>query len=386
MPKTVACAALMLIVICACGTVNKPATSEEATQSELLFSINADIPPLSLLSSSASSAGQLVASMPLIISGEGGPSSALVRMAARTYQAEHGGVLAEVNTGDAFIAAVRNFVRDNGQVSTFVYFGHGNEVGLFVNQAPGVHGSIYANDPRLAADYSAASIYELSSALFAPSARAIFYGCNIARNHPAETFASAFANYFHATVVAATGPTEFSRKPDATDTHAYFSYLPGGYSGPVYMVPTDPAHGFLEVAPSPGGIGGYADVTENLQAAAAIERLAGYGLSVGSDGLFQPYLAVTYQTAQSFCEVTTIVSELCRPTVKDPSAPMRNLEALALLMDAKNIAVRKTPGSHLGYIQAAQRLDILTPGFVNRRWITRAEMAELTVRVMDNSH
>jgi hypothetical protein len=328
----------------------------------------------------------VTSSIPLIIAGEGGPAKAMVHLAAVTYQKEHGGVLVDVHNGDEFIWAIRQFIQGHGKISNFVYFGHGNQVGLFVNQEPGINGSLYANDPRLNDGYRAASIYELPATVFASGSLATFYGCNIARYAPKETMASAFANYFHTTVIASTGPTEFSRSKDSVDRYPDSLSLPSNFSGPVYMVPTFPQKGFITVEPSKGGLSGYSDVTENLAAADAIQELSKRGLSLNTSALFEPYKVITYADAEKFCITATQNSSACQTNAEDKSALIRNLDALVLLMNAFHIPVPHTKTPITGYISEAHNRGFLIPDFTHKRWLTRGEIAMLTWNIIKQEH
>ena len=76
----------------------------------------------------------------LIILGEGGPSGNMFVKAAETYKRENGGVSYEVHSGDEMVAAINDFVEKHGKIDHFQYFGHGNSVGFYVNQAPNING------------------------------------------------------------------------------------------------------------------------------------------------------------------------------------------------------------------------------------------------------
>ena len=88
----------------------------------------------------------------LIILGEGGPSGNMFVKSAETYKRENGGVSYEVHSGDEMVAAINDFVDTYGKIDHFEYFGHGNSVGFYVNQAPNINGAFYHNDPELNKD------------------------------------------------------------------------------------------------------------------------------------------------------------------------------------------------------------------------------------------
>ncbi len=116
----------------------------------------------------------------LIIIGEGGPSGSMFQKAADTYAKEKQSERYTVHSGDEFIAAMRDYFTKHGPLEHLEYFGHGNNVGLYINQAPNINGALYANDPRVDRDYIAASIYELPANTFIPGGSIRFNGCNVA--------------------------------------------------------------------------------------------------------------------------------------------------------------------------------------------------------------
>ena len=186
----------------------------------------------------------------LLIVGEGGPSGGLFIKAAETYRREHGGVIYPVDGGDSFVDAMEDFVAKYGAIDHLEYFGHGNSVGLYVNQAPNVNGGLYANDPQLDENYLAASIYQLPADIFSARGDIRFNGCNVAEGFPElPTLAQSFANYFGVKVEAPRGPTEFSKTPDLVDPIPDSKYLGSDFAGPVYMVSTYVDKSFVEVFP-----------------------------------------------------------------------------------------------------------------------------------------
>jgi len=126
------------------------------------------------------SAEIVVKKPPLIIIGEGGPSGSMFQKAADTYAREKQGERYTVHSGDEFVAAMRDYASKHGPIQHLEYFGHGNSVGLYINQAPNINGALYANDPRVNKDYIAASIYELPKDTFTPGGSVRFNGCNVA--------------------------------------------------------------------------------------------------------------------------------------------------------------------------------------------------------------
>lgn len=124
---------------------------------------------------------EVVVSKPaLIIIGEGGPSGSMFQKAADTYAKTNVSERYTVHSGDEFIAAMRDYTTKHGPIQHLEYFGHGNSVGLYINQAPNINGALYANDPRVNKDYIAASIYELPRETFVPGGSIRFNGCNVA--------------------------------------------------------------------------------------------------------------------------------------------------------------------------------------------------------------
>jgi hypothetical protein len=104
----------------------------------------------------------------------------MFQRAADTYAKEKQSERFTVHSGDEFIAAMREYVTKHGPIQHLEYFGHGNSVGLYINQAPNINGALYANDPRVDTDYIAASIYELPKETFVSGGSVRFNGCNVA--------------------------------------------------------------------------------------------------------------------------------------------------------------------------------------------------------------
>lgn len=227
---------------------------------------------------------------PLVIVGEGGPSGSLFEYAANTYVKEHGGIKYTVHDGDAFIDAMQEFRKKHGPIESFVYFGHGNEIGLYVNQELHVNGGLYASDPILHAKFRAASLYELPQTVFATGSTALFYGCNVARNEVGlDSFAEQFANHFQTQVKAATGPTEFSFEEDTRMQKRMPAKIA---DASLYMLPTFSDKGFVTIDPSPTGVGGYNDVYKSMEAADALSFFSKRGLRLGSESLFYPFQSI----------------------------------------------------------------------------------------------
>jgi hypothetical protein len=318
-----------------------------------------------------------IAAVPIVIVGEGGTSGFLFQYAADTFIKENGGVKYTVHDGDEFMQSMRTFKNEHGAISEFVYFGHGNEVGLYVNQAPNINGALYANDPALNEPFRAGSIYDLPRETFASGSLATFYGCNVAKtNDEQDSFAEQFANHFNVTVIAATGPTEFSFSKDAKQ----FIKVPASViTQPLYMVPTADDKGFITVEPSPFIIG-YDDVHESSAAADAITELSKRGLLFDASGSFRPYASITYDDAQKFCMI--INPDDCDITGADPTEKMRNTAALKMLLDAAGYKLKKTGQPYQAQIHFATINNMLTPDFTHKRWYTRAEMAMLTAKIL----
>ncbi|MBU0981884.1 S-layer homology domain-containing protein [Patescibacteria group bacterium] len=320
----------------------------------------------------------------LIIVGEGGPSGSMFSFTARTFQKENGGEIYEVHSGDEFNAAIRDYTEKHGLISHLEYFGHGNNVGLYVNQEPGINGGLYANDPALDESYIAASIFELSSDIFTQKGDITINGCNIANGYPEKnTLAQEFANYFDVPVSAPTGPTQFSSAPDLIQEIPNGNYLDSSFQGDVYLVPTYQAKAFVTVQPQP--ITNFKDVRNGQSYVKATTELTMHGLNLGfEDQKFLPYKIITYGQARDFCAVAVGDRELCTVRGYDSEdEPIRNLYALKMLVDAYDITLPASDPWHRSYISWAN--DLLTQDFINKKWYTRAEMAELTWNFINNS-
>lgn len=322
-----------------------------------------------------------VAQIPLIIAGEGGPSQSLFTKTALTYAAENGGVTYEVRDGDAFVAAMREFRERHGRITKFAYFGHGNAVALFVNQQPGVNAAVYANDPVRNDAFRSASVYQLPGDTFAEGAMVEIFGCNTAAGFPAaDSFAQRFADHFSVTVRAATGPTEFSARPDKKERVRI-----DDPAAPAYLVATYEDQGYVSVAPRPHFENGFADVRKGQPYADAIMKLRQLGLlpDVSADR-FAPYRDATYGDAKRFCELAFpgAACELTPEYGYKADSPIRNLHALRMLADAVEAGVAPAAGSHEPYLRWADTRGLLTEDFPNKKWYTRAEMAQLTANVL----
>lgn len=311
----------------------------------------------------------------LLIAGEGGPSGNMFVKAATTYQKINGGDIYEVRDGDEFIAAVRDFFSKNGKIDHLEYFGHGNEIGLYINQEPNVNGGLYANDPALDEDYRAASIYELPSDVFSKFGWIKFNGCNVAKGFPeANSLAQSFANYFGVDVLASLGPTEFSGNPYVVDPIEDSNYLNPDFDGDVYMVATYSGKNFVVIAPQAISASGFVDVYT-----VAVKELVDRGLELDfKDGRFLPYKNITYGEARKFCVVVFGDEDKCRIDFENEDKLMRNLEALKLLVDAKGVSLKPTNPWHESYIWWAKNEGLLTVDFTSKKWYTRGEMAELS--------
>lgn len=316
---------------------------------------------------------------PLVIIGEGGSSGYLFQYAADTFVREHGGERYTVHDGDEFVAAMQDFASKHGPIRSFIYMGHGNEVGLYVNQAPGVNGALYANDPALNELYRAASIYDLSPRLFASGALATFYGCNVAKERLGfDSFAEHFADHFRVDVIASEGPTEFSFDADGKE---FVKGPVASINRPVYMIPTAQDKGFVDIKPSLRGIAGYDDVTAGMEAADAIAFLDMRGLRLVEAHLFRPYQSITGKDARAFCKVVN-PSAACVPEGGGDADLIRNTAFLKMLLDAQGIQLKKTADPYQAQISFAAANGLLTPDFTRRRWFSRAEAAMLTANIV----
>ncbi len=319
------------------------------------------------------------ATPPLVIVGEGGTSGYLFQYAADTYIQENGGSKYNVHDGDEFIGAMKDFKKTYGPISSFVYFGHGNEVGLYVNQAPNINGALYANDPALNKKFRAASIYDLPTTMFATGSTALFYGCNVARDDEGlDSFAEQFANHFHTTVSASTGPTEFSFQKDTRT----LSKMPAKIvDQSLYMIPTFSDKGFVKLDASKNNISGYDDVYASMEASKAITALGKLGLRLGSGSSFFPYQSITATDARAFCQLIDSNAACDTSEVAD-SDLYRNTSALKLLLDAAGFAIKKTKTHFEGEIYFAGNNNLLTHDFIHKRWYTREDMAMLTWNIL----
>lgn len=316
----------------------------------------------------------------LIIVGEGGPSGALFTLAAQTYQREHGGVIHQVTNGDEFVSVMKTFTDEYGAINHLEYFGHGNPVGLYVNQVPNVNGGLYANDPALDQEYLAASIYETEPTLFTENGWIQFNGCNVADGYPERTsLAQEFSNHFEVDVFAPMGPTEFSSLPDVIQPIENSNTLSSGYAGDVYMVPTYASEGFVVVHPQPLSVSGFVDVHEGQSYEEAVVELTRRGLDLDFESArFLPYQIITYAEAVAFCAVAVGDVGKCSMEGHDPTESIRNLRALQMLLDARGIELAVTDPWHQAYVSWASQRDLLTDDFIHKKTYTRGEMAELT--------
>lgn len=316
----------------------------------------------------------------LLILGEGGPSGGMFVKAAATYQKEHGGDSYEVHSGDEFVAAMRDFYQRRGPIDQLVYFGHGNHVGLYVNQAPNVNGALYANDPILNDLYVSASIFELPREIFREGGHILFNGCNVADGYPEKrTLAQDFANYFDIIVDAPRGPTEFSRTPDVVDPIPNSNFLDADFDGEVYMVPTYLEKAFVTVEPQPR-TDVFVDVREGQSFEEAVYGLFERGLNLDyGENLneFDPYAVITYGEAREFCRVALGDVEKCRMEGAEDER-IRNLRALQMLVDAYGVDLKWSNPWYNSYIYWAGQEGLLTEDFVQKKWFTRAEMAEMS--------
>ncbi len=315
---------------------------------------------------------------PLVIVGEGGTSGYLFQYAADTYVKENGGEKFTVHDGDEFIRVMKEFGEKHGAISSFVYFGHGNDVGLYVNQAPHINGGLYANDPQINAKFRAASIYDLPRTLFAAASTAMFYGCNVAReNDGQDSFAEQFANHFHTTVSASTGPTEFSFQEDERTLEKLPAKI---ITDSLYMIPTFAHEGFVTIAPSET-VSGYDDVHASMEAASAIRELSKRGLSLDTSASFHPEQSITAADAKTFCTLIDADAS-CDVEADAETGLVRNTSMLKLLLDAAKLPVKKGAAPFEGEIYYATVHNLLTHDFTHKRWYSRADTAILTWNVL----
>lgn len=310
----------------------------------------------------------------LIIVGEGGTSGGMFIKSAETFKKENGGEIYHVTSGDEFVAAVEDFLVKKGKIFHLEYFGHGNEVGLYVNQQPKVNGALYVNDPELNMEYKAASIYDLPADIFAAGGWIKFNGCNVAKGHPDKmNFAQWVANYFDVDVVAPEGPTEFSKSKEIVDPIENTKFLNPNFDGEVYMVPTYGDKGFLTLAPQKR-VEGFVDVRIGSGYEEAVSSLTEKGMKF--EEKFGPYETVKYAEAVKYCELAG--KGKCAVAGYKDDEKIRNLHALKMLMDSYGIAVKRTEPWYNGYVWEAKKMGVLTEDFTNKKWYTRAEMANLT--------
>ncbi len=315
----------------------------------------------------------------LIIVGEGGPAGKMFIRASETYKSEKGGEIYNVKNGDEFVNAINDFVKNYGKIDHLEYFGHGNNVGLYVNQEVNVNGGVYVNDPDLNKDYVSASIYEVDRDVFNEYAWIQFNGCNVASGYPDEdNLAQRMANYFDVDVVAPTGPTEFSKVPYGVDPIDNSNFLSPDFNGNVYMVSTYAEGGFVVVKPQEASFL-YVDIRKGQSFEEGAMGLIQKGLilePVGDE--FFPYKNITYKEAKEFCEIAFGKDANCFVKGYENEDKIRNLHVLKMLVDAYGAEmVDSNPWSD-SYIKWANENNLLTKDFVNRMWYTRGEMAELT--------
>ncbi len=340
-----------------------------------------------------------VAEMPLIIAGEGGDSGSMFIKSANTYRQKNGGEIYEVHSGDEFISAVKDFVSRNGKIKHLEYFGHGNNVGLYVNQAPNVNGGLYANDVDQNKNYIAASIYELNDDIFARYGWIRFNGCNVASGYPEnETLGQRVANYFGVDTVAPMGPTEFSSEEGIVNPIPNSSYLDPNFDGEVYMVPTYSDQGFIVIKPQEKCDCGFSDVYKGQSFEEGVREIEKRGLKKELEkgeqvnfseekflpiGKFLPYSNVTYSEAAEFCKLAVNGKEgACGFQESLADQKIRNLQALKMLTDAYGVEIKYTNPWYDAYVWWANNENLLTKDFVTKKWYTRGEMAELTWNFM----
>ena len=313
----------------------------------------------------------------LLIVGEGGPSGSMFIRAAETFRRENGGEIYEVHSGDDFVFAMNDFLKNNEKIDRLEFFGHGNHIALYVNQSPNVHGGIYLNDPRTSANYLAASLYEVSSDAFSEDGMIWFNGCNTADGYPEkETFAQKVANYFDVEVIAPMGPTEFSRTPEVVDPIPNSNYLAPDFQGEVYMVPTYEDKGFVTVEPQERGASPYSDVREGADYYDAVVGLSSDGSLFGGRE-FLPYYNTTYSDAVALCRVVFGEEAVCKISGYEEENMIRNLHVLQMLVDASGEEVGWSSPWSQAYLSWANQRSLLTKEFVMQKWYTRAEAAQL---------
>ncbi|MFT7184348.1 MAG: hypothetical protein ACI9QC_000687 [Oceanicoccus sp.] len=310
----------------------------------------------------------------LIIVGEGGTSGNLFNLAALTYQRENGGVIHEVGSGNEFVSVLKNFNLETGEIEHLEYFGHGNNVALFVNQVPGVNGSLYANDPSYNEDYLAASIYDLDRSVFSSAGTVTFNGCNLAKGHEvSDTFAQDMANHFQVVVTAAEGPTQFSSSPDAIIDFDEWRALDLSESDDVYMLPTYLEEAFVVLHPAVS-TGVYNDVYHGDSTTEAIDWLSDQTLVFGED--FLPYKIASGKDVTELCLALSLV---CDIEIDDED--QKTLDVLAILIDAHDLTPLQTWPWYNSYVGLALQNEWMLEGFTDRRWMTRGETAYLAYKL-----
>jgi len=325
----------------------------------------------------------------LIIIGEGGPSGSLFEKAADTYEKTTPWERYTVHSGDEFIAAMRDYVTEHGPIQHLEYFGHGNSVGLYINQAPNINGALYANDSRVNKDYIAASIYEMPRETFTPGGSIRFNGCNVAEWHRENTsnLAQNFSNYFQITADAPLGPTEFSQVPDKIKPYYNSGSLGKDFNGPVYLVPTDPERGFVLLQPQTL-LNTYTDIYENTKLGDSVKILETKGWTpekMGWTRSLEPWKNVTYWELLAMCHLFSETSSACTKITKNPPEVMvRNLLVLSTLIDVSwlPITTKTTRPWSQKYISYGMETNILTNDFIYKKWYTRAELLELAGNII----
>lgn len=316
----------------------------------------------------------------LIIAGQGGSSGDLFIKSAETYKRKNGGEIFQVNNGDEFIKAINDYVSKKGRIHHLEYFGHGNNIALFVNQEININGAIYINDPEQDKNYIAASIYELKNDIFASNGTIRINGCNIAKNYEkTDTFAEKLANYFNVPVTAPIGPTEFSSSPDKISPIKESNYSNNYSTNDFFMVPTYQDMGFINIKPGKKISNTFDDIADNQPFSEAVVKLSDKGLNLDfKNKEFRPYLNTTYKEAREFCKIFSGDISKCKvPGYKD-NEKIRNLYALKMLIDSAAIKIPNTKPWHQGYISWANKNKLLQDDFVNKKFYTRGEMAMLT--------
>lgn len=312
----------------------------------------------------------------LIVVGEGGTSGNLFKWSALTYQREHGGVWLDVSSGNDFVEGVKDFVSEHGPIDHLEYFGHGNNVALFLNQEPGVNGGLYANDPSYNEGYLAASIYDLSKSVFSEKGTIALNGCNVAKDHEVgETFAQDMANHFQVMVTAAEGPTQFSSSPDVIVDFTEWNNLDLSVEDNVYMLPTYLDEAFVSLSPAAPSRSGYVDVYRGDLTTEAIDWLSDKGVRMGEEE-FKPYEIIKAKEVKLICEGLGLVCDI-ETNDKDQTT----VEVLAVLIDAYGRTPLVSSPWYSAYVSLALSEDLMLDGFTDRRWMTRADAAYLVYKL-----